>query len=140
MGDHVLVPFDGSGCAERALRRAVERYPAARVTALSVVEPLSPTGCARLNAPLDTEADGLRADGSGDLQTAERIARERDVDLRTVRVPGTPAAAIVDYAAGHDVDAIVVGTHGRTGIRRLLFGSVAETVARHASVPVTLVE
>lgn len=140
MGDHVLVPFDGSACAERALRRAVERYPAARVTALSVVEPLSPTGCAQSDAPLDTGADGLRADGGGDLQTAERIARERDADLRTVRVPGTPAAAIVDYAADHGVDEIVVGTHGRTGIRHLLFGSVAETVARHASVPVTLVE
>jgi nucleotide-binding universal stress UspA family protein len=45
----------------------------------------------------------------------------------------------VDYAAEHDIDHIVVGSHGRTGASRILLGSVAETVARRSPVPVTIV-
>ena len=47
--------------------------------------------------------------------------------------------AICDYAVKHDVDLIVIGTHGRTGVSRLLIGSVAEKVVRHASCPVLVV-
>jgi nucleotide-binding universal stress UspA family protein len=139
--DRVLVPFDGSPPAERALRHAVEDREE-RVTVLSVVDPLSPEGCALSDAPLDVGGD-LRADGGdSDLHAAERIVRETGgvADVRTVRRPGTPAATVVDYAEDNDVDAVVVGTSGRTGLRRLLFGSVAETVARRAPVPVTVVK
>lgn len=139
--DRVLVPFDGSPPAERALRHAVGDREG-RVTVLSVVDPLSPEGCALSDALLDAGGD-LRADGgNSNLRAAERIARETDgtVDVRTVQRPGTPAATIVEYAEERDVDAVVVGTSSRTGLRRLLFGSVAETVARRAPVPVTVVE
>lgn len=141
--EHVLVPFDGSPPAERALRNAAERYPDATVTVLSVVDPLSEEGCALSDAPLAVDADAPRADGGDpNARAAERVVRDADsdVDLRTVREPGTPAETIVAYADEHDVDAVVVGTRGRTGLRRLLFGSVAESVARHAPVPVTVVE
>ncbi len=49
---------------------------------------------------------------------------------------GAPADAIVDFATANDVDLIVMGTHGRRGLSRILIGSVAEAVMRQASCPV----
>jgi nucleotide-binding universal stress UspA family protein len=57
------------------------------------------------------------------------------IDLELV-TGGDPAEAITGYANAHDVDLIAVTTHGRTGIRRLALGSVAEAVIRHSRVPV----
>ena len=136
MASRVLVPFDGSECAERGLERAIADHPDAAITVLSVVEPLSKDGAALSDAPLDTGTE-VSADG-GDW-AVERFARERDCDLRTVVAVGTPAATIVEYADEHAFEAIVMGTHGRSGLSRLLFGSVAETVARHTSAAVTLI-
>lgn len=138
MEPYVLVPFDGSACAERGLERAIADHPDAVITVLSVVEPLSKNGAALSDAPLDT-GNEVCADG-GDLRAVDRLARERNIDLRTVVAVGTPAATIVEYAHEHAVEAIVMGTHGRSGLSRLLFGSVAETVARRTSAAVTLVK
>jgi nucleotide-binding universal stress UspA family protein len=52
---------------------------------------------------------------------------------------GRPSRAIVEYAEEHDIDHIVMGSHGRSGVTRILLGSVAETVVRRSPVPVTIV-
>ncbi len=71
-----------------------------------------------------------------------RSPRDKAFDPQSVRifhrtVRGlAPAPAIIDYAAEHDMDLIVMGTHGRRGVRRLLIGSVAEEVVRRAPCPV----
>ena len=143
MGSHVLVPFDGSTYAERGLEWAIEDHPDAVITVLSVVEPLSKAGCDLSDAPLDTGSN-VRADGGGfsceERRIVNRFAHERGVDLRTVVAVGTPTATIIEYADEHAFDTIVMGTHGRSGLPRLLFGSVAETVARRASAAVTLIK
>jgi len=54
-------------------------------------------------------------------------------------IVGTPAGSIVEYAAGHDIDLVVMGTHGRGGVSHLLMGSVAERVVRTAPCPVLTV-
>ncbi len=138
MRSHVLVPFDGSAHAERGLERAIEDHPDAAITVLSVADPLSKAGCDLSDAPLSVGNDA-RADGRG-IPAIDRFTREHDVDLRTVVEVGTPAATIIKYADEHETTAIVMGTHGRSGLSRLLFGSVAETVARRASVAVTLIK
>jgi nucleotide-binding universal stress UspA family protein len=56
-----------------------------------------------------------------------------------VRIAGSPANAIVEYARSIHADVIVIGTHGRDGVSRLLMGSVAEHVVRHAPCPVLVV-
>ena len=89
---------------------------------------------------------------SGDLQTelVEAASKRLDALLtendRTmlgaepaVRVSASVAATIIDYAKHIHVDVIVVGTHGRTDVRRLLMGSVADRVIRTASCPVLIV-
>jgi len=59
--------------------------------------------------------------------------------IETAVVVGRPAREIVRYADDHDIDQIVMGSHGRDRASRVLLGSVAETVARRAPVPVTIV-
>ena len=69
-------------------------------------------------------------------RVAERL-RIRGLDIRTHVVSGkSPAAAVLDVARGENVDLIAVATHGRSALRRLLFGSVAETIAWRSTIPV----
>lgn len=53
---------------------------------------------------------------------------------------GTPADRIIHYAKEYDVDLIVIGTHGRTGLKRIVMGSVAEAVVRRAECPVLAIK
>lgn len=62
-----------------------------------------------------------------------------DVPVTIASTGGDPAEEIVRYARRHPIDLIVVGTHGRTGVSRLILGSVAERVVRTASCPVLTV-
>lgn len=59
-----------------------------------------------------------------------------DVSFRQEFLIGSPSVTLLDYAKEHDVDLIVMGTHGRTGLGRLLMGSVAEAILRRATCPV----
>ncbi|WP_167768390.1 universal stress protein [Haloarcula amylovorans] len=133
MADRILVPFDGSTCANRGVERALELYPEATVTLLRVVEPVSAEGIARSDAPLDTDV------GKTDTSSAKPDASVTSERVESVVEPGVPASRIVEYADEHDVDAIVVGTDDRSTFSRLLFGSVSEAVAANAEVPVRVV-
>jgi nucleotide-binding universal stress UspA family protein len=62
-----------------------------------------------------------------------------DVEVTVAGVGGDPAEEILRYAVGHPIDLIVVGTHGRSGVSRLLLGSVADRVVRGARCPVLVV-
>jgi nucleotide-binding universal stress UspA family protein len=73
------------------------------------------------------------------LEDARERAAEAGVEVATDIDTGRPARTIVDYAEEHDVDGIVMGSHGRDGVARVLLGSVAETVVRRSPIPVTIV-
>jgi nucleotide-binding universal stress UspA family protein len=87
--------------------------------------------------------DSMRSTAMGTarrkLQRRMRPAERRRFFGTTAMITGTPAAAIVDYADEHDIDLIVMGTHGRRGFAHLLLGSVAEQVVRTAKCPVLTV-
>ena len=72
-------------------------------------------------------------------ETASALAAEHGIDLEAATEIGRPARAILDYADDNDVDQIVVGSHGRSGLGRALLGSVAETVTRRAKIPVAVI-
>ena len=141
MPANVLVAFDGSPLSERALKYAIETFPDAPITAIYVINPF--------DAVIDAEAGGLpvaedwhenaKEEATKLHTTATGLAAERNTELVTVTEVGKPAQAILEYAIDHDVDQIVVGSHGRSGIKRTLLGSVAETVARRAPIPVTII-
>jgi len=140
MSNTVLVAFDGSPLSERALRYALDTFPEATITAIYVIDPVE--------AVIDVEAGGLPiAQGWYDdaqeraariLDSATELAADREVD--TVTAVGRPARAILGYARENEVDEVVLGSHGRSGIDRAILGSVAETVARRAKLPVTIVQ
>lgn len=141
MPDSVLVALDGSPLSERALAYAVETFPDAAITTLHVIDPI--------DSVYDVEAGGLPVATAWADEARERAARiherakaaaggrYREIDRATEF--GKPARTIVEYATSHGVDQIVVGSHGREGINRALFGSVAEAVTRRAGIPVTVV-
>ncbi|MDT3437229.1 universal stress protein [Haloarcula sp. 1CSR25-25] len=137
----VLVAFDGSPLSERALTYAIETFPDAHITSVYVINPA--------DSVIDVEAGGLpvaedwyenaKEEATRIHTTATDLAAERDSELDTVTEVGKPARAILEYAADNDIDQIVMGSHGRSGIDRLLLGSVAERVTRRARIPVTVI-
>lgn len=135
-----VVPYDGSELSKKALQHAADQYDESDIVLLHVLDFVE----AGYDAPPEAELPGYWSDWHEEAREAaeEKFEAARalvDADLRTETVVGRPAQAIVEYADEHDVDAIVMGSHGRTGISRVLLGSVAETVVRRASVPVTVV-
>ncbi|WP_394742403.1 universal stress protein [Natronococcus roseus] len=133
MYQNVLVPTDGSDGTRRAITHALtiaDRFDAT-VHALSVV----PEG------PLGTLED--RADvTAGARRAVERVETEavRDgVAVTTAVESGVPHEEILDYIDEAGIDMVVMGTQGRTGLDRVLVGSVAERVVRLSDVPVVSV-
>lgn len=138
---HVLVAYDESEQAERALRHALDRYPDATVTAAHVTDPREwiaesdEEGSQFVEGAYDRAADGAEKT----LEAAEGIASEYDRPLRTESLVGGPARELVAFANEHDVDHIVLGSHGRRGVSRFLLGSVSEAVAKRSPVSVTMI-
>jgi len=81
----------------------------------------------------------LEADGREALDEIRRLAREADVSITGTIASGRASRVIRSYADANDVDLIVMGTHGRSGLERYLIGSVTEAVVRNADVPVCCV-
>lgn len=111
MDQHVLVPFDGSDTARNALVRAFEEHPEADVTVLYVID-------------LSELSYGVEGGAAANLHEAEKEeARELFAEAEEV---------IVEYADRGDVDHVIMGSHGRSGLSRILVGSVAEGVVRES--------
>jgi nucleotide-binding universal stress UspA family protein len=139
MYDTILLPTDGSAGIERVVAHAGElaRVHDAAIRALYVVDATSFTGL-----PMETSWDGVRqvleSEGETALEEVQRLAPD-DVAVEAETVEGTPSTEIVRYTRDQPVDVVVMGTHGRGGIDRLLLGSVAERVVRKSAVPVVTV-
>jgi nucleotide-binding universal stress UspA family protein len=162
MYNEILYPTDGSDGAGAALTNARDIATAydATVHVLHVAEQLKPHG---LSSDVEvTGSGGMVGDPrggeaamegdrqKGDERQAEVEAHGREVvetaaerfgDVRTETAVrgGNPYEVILDYADEHDIDLVVMGTHGRTGLDRYLLGSVTEKVVRTSDVPVLTV-
>ncbi len=132
MYDDILIPTDASPGAEEAIAEALElaALTDATVHALYVVD--------TTNYP--TVPDGKWAtieealEGEGERAVADIADRAADAGLtaETAVETGTPHTEILDYADANDVDLVVMGTHGQTGIDKVLLGSVTENVLRES--------
>jgi nucleotide-binding universal stress UspA family protein len=131
----ILVPIDGSALSESAvpLARAIAVASQAAIVLLRVVP------------PADARADDAPAHPTAELQAAEEYLATLAARLgppptiQTALAMGDPATVILDEAARRSADLIVMSTHGRTGLGRFIYGSVADYVMRHATSPVLLV-
>ncbi|MEY7848270.1 universal stress protein [Natrarchaeobius sp. A-rgal3] len=132
MYQDVLVPTDGSDGTRRSITHGLtiaERFDA-RVHALSVV----PEG------PLGTlESEEATPAAHRAVEHVESEAAEAGLEVVTAVEHGVPHEEILAYVDDHDVDMVVMGTQGRTGIDRVLVGSVTERVVRMADVPIVTV-
>jgi nucleotide-binding universal stress UspA family protein len=144
MYGRILVPVDGSEAAWRGLDEAVRlaKVLGSAVRLLTVVDDLPAFAIPQVAAFSRQLLEALRARGEEILANAREAARHQGLAV------DTRLAEIVDRAAGEVIvgeaekwpaDLIVLGTHGRRGLRRLVLGSDAEYVVRAASVPVLLV-
>ncbi len=140
----ILVPIDGSAPSLRGLEHAIElaRLLHARLFLLHVLEPSPMPVMPEAIAYTPELVDDLQRAGADVLaRAAERVtAAGATCETRLVDAtgPGVPAA-IVAESARIQADLIVLGTHGRSGLRRMLLGSAAETVVREGTAPVLLV-
>ncbi|QSG07859.1 universal stress protein [Halapricum desulfuricans] len=141
MGKHILIPVDGSEQAHGACAFVAEDYPDADVTLLHVINPAEAGYSVQAGLPTFSEEWYERQ-----KERAEEIFEEVEPDLedgdgtvnRETEI-GKPTNTIVEFAEANDVDQIVMGSHGRSGVSRILLGSVAETVIRRSPAPVTVV-
>jgi nucleotide-binding universal stress UspA family protein len=138
----ILVPVDFSDCSLAGLTYAVRlaKEIGARIIVLHVAD-LGPvmmtTGCGDYDSPTYVEAARRRY---GDqMQAFLKRVDFNGVPVDTSPVAGYCPAAIYEAAAKQGADLIVISTHGRTGLRRALIGSVAEGTVRNASCPVLVV-
>ena len=137
----VLLPTDGSPCSNQALREGLElvRSCGAEGTILYVVEnplltmPMLPEGI-----PYEADLyDDLKEIAAEVLKEARKIAAEIGVTVNTVSREGQPIPTIVELAREYDL--IVMGTHGRGGIEKLLLGSVTDGVLHRTDKAVLVI-
>ncbi|WP_049952235.1 universal stress protein [Halostagnicola larsenii] len=148
MYDQILVPTDGSDTAEEAVEHALdlaERY-GATVHALYVVD----TNAMSLSLggeQLDRIEQGHYGEMDEVRERAEKAtgyvadrAGELGIDAVEHVSAGRPHDMIANYVAHNDIDLIVMGSHGRTGVRRALLGSVTERTLRSTRAPVLVID
>ena len=135
---HVLLPTDLSDLSLRPVERAPELFAGRKVTLLTVLPSVSvPAPGAPFAPPLEEPdlAQRLEAAREGLEQISAKLPSTADVSIETIGASSS-GEAVAEWASANGVDLIALSTHGRTGFRRLALGSVAETVLRHAHVPV----
>lgn len=142
MFDRILLPTDASDAVRPAVDAALELaeiHDAALHVLYVVDQPASVSGAGEGVPALDDILDQLEDEGQEATGAVAAEARERGIETTTAVRRGEPRDDILAYADEHGADLIVIGTHGRTGVKRALLGSVAEGVVRHAEVPVLTV-
>ena len=152
MYDHLLVALDGSAAAERVLPHAEAIAEAFNATITLVRAVISAemfvaetatgdTGVGQVAPPVDPTPI-LEADRSAAVDYLDNVARRLRARNLTVNVEHPEGAArevIVERASALGVSLILMTTHGRGGLGRMVFGSTADSVLRHAPCPVLLV-
>ena len=152
MYEHLLVGLDGSPAAERVLEHA-EALPRAFGSTVTLLRATvaAETLMAETAAPATSAGDvGLIVDPTPIIEAdraeaieylngiAERL-RQHNLTVHTEHPEGPAADEIVERATALGVSLILLTTHGRSGLGRLVFGSVADSVLRHAPCPVLIV-
>jgi nucleotide-binding universal stress UspA family protein len=138
MYDRILLPTDGSDAMTEVIDHAVSLadHHDATLHVLYVINTTSLTDLPT-ESEWETLSGALETEGERAIEQVEN--RAGDVPLETEMVEGSPAKEVVRYADERDCDVVVMGTHGRSGVDRLLLGSVAERVVRSSAVPVLTV-
>ncbi len=149
MFEKILVCLDGSTLAEQIIPCATEvalRFQSTLVLLHAVPQPV-------MNMPGLPGAPGVPIETTGMVERMqlqqneaqsylEHLAhqlRDKNLTVETVLLHGNPAKIILPYAAENDISLIALATHGRGGLGRAVFGSVADEILRNSRVPILII-
>ena len=141
MFESILIPVDGSPCSEKAITEgtSLAKTLHANVVLLHVME--KPEALYGRGDPVAFQDElylELRKRANSILERCKKVANQKGIKVRTLLFEdNSPVHAILQQQNNHDL--IVMGTHGRKGVKRWFIGSVAEAVLRHAQKPCLIV-
>ena len=143
MFKHILVPIDGSPTSQLAVEKAISLAKAfgSKVTAMFVIDPYPFTGVGTDFAYGQAEyLSAASAEANAAIKSAKAIFTAADVAVETAIVESNNAwRGIVQKAESSQSDLIVIGSHGRSGLEKLVLGSVTQAVLSHTELPVLVV-
>jgi nucleotide-binding universal stress UspA family protein len=153
MFKRLLVPLDGSRFGSRALRYATEvaqRF-GAEVILIRVIRPTTPViaaGAHGVASPAESEI-AVQAALEADKRNAARAKRYLRGKVRAIRsrhtkasyqvAIGDPAKSIMEFSKKENIDLVVMTTHGKSGLKRAIMGSIADVVIRESGKPVLVI-
>ncbi len=150
MFEKILVCLDGSTLAEQIMPYASEqaiRFQGKLVLLQVVPEPVAYSPSIPGEAPVPIQTNIMVAGAKEALNSAKkyleklaRSLRRKGIQVKTVAIPGRAGQAILDYANTNGMNLIAIATHGRGGLRRAVFGSVADYVLRESGLPVLVIK
>ncbi len=141
----IMVPLDGSQVAECVIPHieTIAKKSTTKVELVSVIEPLEIPTKGKI-ALSDDEIKQIETEGKKEaakyLEQVSDQLTQAGIKVDTVILSGRAADRLVRYAVNNGVDLIIMATHGRSGISRLFWGSVAEKILRATDIPVLLIK
>ncbi|RED61962.1 MULTISPECIES: universal stress protein [Cohnella] len=140
--NHILVPYDGSEPAGRALDKAIQlarKDAGTRLTVAHVIN-LQPVAIGDMTfTQPESYQEEVKKHGEKIIDSVkQKIGDLSDTDV--VILAGSPASAILDYADGSDCDLIIIGSRGLGAFRELMVGSVSHNVILHSGIPVMVMK
>jgi nucleotide-binding universal stress UspA family protein len=143
MYKHILIATDGSELAGKAVAAGFElaKQLGAKVTAVTVTEPWTAymSGEFGLAFPVDEYEKSSNESAARILASVSKLARKADIACATVHAKDQyPADGILETAKKNNCDLIVMASHGRRGLGKLILGSQAVKVLTHSTVPVLI--
>ncbi len=137
----ILVATDGSENARRAASYGINiaKTTGAEVHALYVISTQHAVTTRTVMGWSEAFEEYLANKGGAAIADVKNLGEEAGVKVEPAFLKGIPADKILEYAEESNIDLIVMGTHGLTGIKKFLIGSVAEKVVRHSRVPVMVI-
>lgn len=147
-----MIAIDGSDCSKLAASRGIElaRLSGGTIYAVHVLptaylfpmdgDYFSSMGVNPYWEPMyETMYEALSKEGQQDVNYVKSLGEMKGVTVEPVLLDGHPADELIRYAEEEGMDIVIMGTHGKKGLDRLLLGSVAENLVRHSKVPVMVV-
>lgn len=144
MYKNILVCLDGSSIAEQILPFAVEeaRLTDGKLHFLQVITMPATISGPEEPAPIAAMLEQVKREETQARAYLERVAeplRKQGLQVECVTLQGTPGEAIVSFAHKNKIDLIAIATHGRSGLKRLVFGSVADFLLRESGLPMLVI-
>lgn len=139
MYEKILVPVSMSQLEDDVVRHAIE-HAVNHDSELHAVHVVAEQILEKMEEDDSREPSGVGSKSSREVLSDVEQKIPDDIEFTSQKLGGSPSSSIVQYANENNIDLIVMGTHGRSGMKRYILGSVAEEVVRNSNCPVLTVE